>query len=175
MGKNAPYYLLKRMKDRIRQIMESKKMTQQEFAQFIEVSAPSLSNIFTDRTRPTLNIVEAIKKKIPDINTNWLLFGSGQMYDTPSAGNIPALSTASDAQNEGAERQDPVLDFQFAPEPMAEIVSPQPSHVNSVKPTRQNVVREEVKNIDKPKRRVTEIRIFYDDQTWESFVPSTNR
>ena len=31
---------------------------------------------------------------------------------------------------------------------------------------------EEIKNIDKPARRVTEIRVFYDDQTWESFVPA---
>lgn len=28
-----------------------------------------------------------------------------------------------------------------------------------------------VKNFDKPSRRITEIRVFYDDQTWESFVP----
>lgn len=27
------------------------------------------------------------------------------------------------------------------------------------------------KNIDKPVRRITEIRVFYDDQTWEAFVP----
>ena len=26
-------------------------------------------------------------------------------------------------------------------------------------------------NIDKQSRRITEIRVFYDDQTWESFVP----
>jgi hypothetical protein len=43
---------------------------------------------------------------------------------------------------------------------------------NSVKATRTNVVREEVKTIDKAPRRVTEIRVFYDDQTWESFVPA---
>jgi len=24
---------------------------------------------------------------------------------------------------------------------------------------------------DKTKRQITEIRVFYDDQTWESFVP----
>ena len=29
----------------------------------------------------------------------------------------------------------------------------------------------DVKNIDKQTRRITEIRVFYDDQTWESFVP----
>ena len=31
--------------------------------------------------------------------------------------------------------------------------------------------RTEVKYIDKPQRRITEIRIFFDDQTWETFVP----
>ena len=171
MGKNAPYYLLKRMKDRIRQIMESKKMTQQEFAQFIEVSAPSLSNIFTDRTRPTLNIVEAIKKKIPDINTNWLLFGSGQMYDTLSAAEPSPLPDDMGVQNERTSTQEPVLDF-FTSSPTPEIVAPQPQNSNSVRNTRQSSVREEVKIIDKPTRRVTEIRVFYDDQTWESFIPS---
>ena len=43
---------------------------------------------------------------------------------------------------------------------------------NSVKSTRPISAREEIKNIDKPARRVTEIRVFYDDQTWESFVPA---
>jgi hypothetical protein len=31
---------------------------------------------------------------------------------------------------------------------------------------------ESMKNADKAQRRVTEIRVFYDDQTWESFVPA---
>ena len=79
------------MKDRIRQIMESQHMTQQVFAEFIGVGAATLSSIFNDRTRPTLNIVEAIKKKIPNISTDWLMFGSGDMYlsenPTPNAGS----------------------------------------------------------------------------------------
>lgn len=28
-----------------------------------------------------------------------------------------------------------------------------------------------IKYIDKPVRKITEIRIFYDDQTWETFEP----
>ena len=51
------------MKDRIRQIMEAQHMTQQTFANFIGINAASLSSIFNERTRPTLNIVEAIKSK----------------------------------------------------------------------------------------------------------------
>ena len=147
-------------------------MNQQEFAQFIELSPASLCNIFADRTRPTLNIVEAIKKKIPDISTDWLVFGSGQMYTAPSAASSPAPSLDSEAQNDHADRHDPVLNFAFDTSPVPETGSSQPQIPNSVKTTRQNVVREEIKIVDKPKRRVTEIRVFYDDQTWESFVPS---
>lgn len=69
-------------------------MSQQVFAQFIEMSPASLSSIFNGRTRPTLNIVEAIKKKIPNINTDWLMFGSGEMFtgrdSTPAIGKEEA-------------------------------------------------------------------------------------
>ena len=29
----------------------------------------------------------------------------------------------------------------------------------------------DMKLFDRPKRQITEIRVFYDDQTWETFVP----
>ena len=45
------------MKDRIRQIMDDAKMSQQDFAAKLEISAASLSSIFTGRTRPTNNHV----------------------------------------------------------------------------------------------------------------------
>ena len=65
------------MKDRIREIMESQHMTQKVFASFIGLSEGSLSGIYSGRTRPTLNVVELIKAKIPAISTDWLMFGTG--------------------------------------------------------------------------------------------------
>lgn len=38
-------------------------------------------------------------------------------------------------------------------------------------PITNRSVKTEVKYIDKPQRKITEIRIFFDDQTWETFVP----
>ena len=73
------------MKDRIKQIMESQHMTQTTFASFIGMAPASLSSIFNERTRPTLNTVEAIKSKIPAISLDWLMFGKGpnqtHLYD----------------------------------------------------------------------------------------------
>ena len=68
------------MKDRIRQLMESQHMTQQTFSDFIGISSASLSSIFTGRTKPTLNTVEAIKSKFTKINIYWLLLGKVNMF-----------------------------------------------------------------------------------------------
>jgi hypothetical protein len=43
---------------------------------------------------------------------------------------------------------------------------------HSVKSTHPEIVREEIKIIDKEPRKVTEIRVYYDDQTYETFVPA---
>jgi hypothetical protein len=42
---------------------------------------------------------------------------------------------------------------------------------HGVKRTPKNIANAAVKYVDKPQRKITEIRIFYDDQTWETFVP----
>ena len=34
-----------------------------------------------------------------------------------------------------------------------------------------NSIKQVVKYLDKPVRKITEIRVYYDDQTWETFAP----
>ena len=147
--------------------MESQHMTQQVFASFIGVSAGTLSSIFTGRTNPTLNIVESIKSKIPSISTDWLMFGNGHMYldDNPSS--------SSTSQPSDGDIVQPSFDFD-------EVAKDSTSPFNDglaqqkrqgVAPTLNNYPQTAIKIIDKPERKITEIRIFYDDQTWETFVP----
>ena len=146
-------------------------MTQQVFADFIGLAPATLSSIYNERTRPTLSVVEAIKKKIPNISTDWLMFGSGEMYVSPSA-PADSLFPADDGGSSGAPIvQNPTLDFDQSPSPTPRQSVQAPYSFNSVKSTRPEIERTEVKFIDKPQRRVKEIRVFYDDQTWETFVP----
>ena len=169
------------MKDRIKQLMEAQHMTQQVFADFLGINPATLSGIFNDRTKPTLNIVEAVKKKFPDINLDWLMFGSGSMFRsasaTPSA--TPPLSVSESTpqhprQPQTAEiwSQEQLIDFGAAPSPTPPVQLSQGPHYNSVRNTRSDYGREDLKIFDKSMRRVTEIRVYYDDQTWESFVPA---
>lgn len=156
------------MKDRIRQIMEFQRMTQQEFSDYIGLAPATLSSIFNGRTRPTLNVVEALKKKIPNINVDWLLFGSGDMFSSLQ----DQVSLPNPPSQDSLFPESQMLDFDNAQSPTPQNASQTTPIVNSVKPTRSEIVREEVKIVDKPQRRVMEIRVFYDDQTWETFVPA---
>ena len=158
------------MKERIRQIMESKKMTQQEFASYVGMSAAALSSIFNERTRPTINTVEAIKSKMPEISTDWLLFGIGDMTSKPAPHDSPAPATASEqslfgaGQSAGAQSATAIGNVSpTAPTGRVAIAGIRASEGC-------NGERLE-KNLDKRQRRITEIRVFFDDQTFESFVP----
>lgn len=143
--------------------MESQHMTQQTFANFIGMAPGTLSSIFNDRTRPTINIVEAIKKKLPDVSTDWLMFGDGPMYNSSSSSENPKTPDA-------AVINEPSLNFES---PMSTL--PDSAMTNRVVHN-QNVLPEgyslELKKTDKHVRQITEIRVYFDDQTWESFVPS---
>ncbi len=144
--------------------MESQHMTQQVFAQFIKISPATLSGIFNGRTNPSLNIVEAIKNSLPSISTDWLLFGNGPMYIDVSKGESVASAGGS------ADSKEAMLDFE-TPSTAPSIASQTGGFVQGVNSTPKNIEQFVVKNIDKPQRKITEIRIFFDDQTWETFLP----
>lgn len=144
--------------------MESQHMTQQVFAQFIKISPATLSGIFNGRTNPSLNIVEAIKNSLPSISTDWLLFGNGPMYIDVSKGESVASTGGS------ADSKEALLDFE-TPSTAPSIASQTGGFVQGVNSTPKNMEQFVVKNIDKPQRKITEIRIFFDDQTWETFLP----
>lgn len=148
--------------------MESQHMTQQVFAQSIGLSPATLSSIYNGRTNPTLNIVEAIKKKIPNISIDWLMFGTGDMYVVAADGSESSHVDMPDVQN---IPQETLIDFNQSATPTPTRVNLQTQNLNGVRNTRSEIVREEVKYLDKPQRRVIEIRVFYDDQTWDTFVP----
>lgn len=176
------------MKDRIRLLMEDQKLTQQSFAQLLEISPAQLSGIYNGRTKPTLNIVDAIHRKFPQVRTEWLLYGLEPMYIgnvSQTGGEMPAV--------EATHSKVEALAFDFSEEKDHDAVAPpaltsqqvrssaapqvsqaslfdQPS-THGVNSTPKKTVQENAKYIDKPQRKITEIRIFYDDQTWETFVP----
>lgn len=168
------------MKDRIRQLMEDQHLTQQNFAQQIGISTATLSSIFNDRTKPSLLIVDAIHKNFPQVRLEWLLDGTLPMY-TSQEGNQEGAAPSGEHGMAGENgngaavgaMSEPALDF-AADDAPASPTSPSlfdDAQMRGVNHTPKKIAQTAVKYVDKPQRKITEIRIFYDDQTWETFVP----
>ena len=193
------------MKDRIRQIMEDQHLNQQNFAQLIGKSTATLSSIFNDRTKPSLANVDALKKKLPQVNLERLLYGTPPMFINKVEGAqagasargengagddsldmygdaVGVAGTGASAAGMGGSHGgiggaggvvEPTLDFggsEGSDSPTSPSLFDQPQ-IHGVKRTPKNIANAAVKYVDKPQRKITEIRIFYDDQTWETFVP----
>lgn len=162
-------------------------MTQQEFAMFLGLSPATLSSIYNGRTRPTLAIVEMIKEKIPEISTDWLLFGKGEMkFDVD--GDADGLSGAGSSDvsleicggslNSGGSSNSngtgPLNGGGFLNVGGPLNVGGSTDGLIDFKPSKDGLIPE-VKYIERPQRKIVEIKIYYDDSTYETFVPGEGK
>lgn len=152
------------MKDRIKKVMETQHMSQKVFAQFTGISEGSLSGVFNGRTRPTLQMVESIHARLPQLSVEWLMFGTGPMY-------VDEAASGASSDHEKKMDSPTLLDVQSPDQNPSLFTVQEQSMINSAQQTPLNTPKTIVKYIDKPERHITEIRIFFDDQTWETFEP----
>ena len=137
------------MKDRIFQLMQSQKMSQKEFSAELCISEGTLSSIYNGRTRPSSSVIASIHECFPNVSVNWLMFGEGEMFLTPSDVSVVDVESKPISGGEQLNLFHPA---------MSGCVSPS---VNEM----------EVKNIDKEPRKITEIKVFFDDGTFQTFIP----
>lgn len=131
-------------------------MTQKEFANELCIAEGTLSSVFTGRTRPTNNFVYAIHERFPNVNISWLMFGEGDMFSSED-GDLgqPAAQYASAGSDMHSKADVAVQQDMFS-------TPPNPAMIGQA-------MQGAVKYIEKPMRKITEIRVFYDDGTYETF------
>ena len=136
------------MKDRILKVMQKEGLSNAEFAEKIGISTSSLSHIFSGRNKPSLEVVMRIHKACPYININCAPAVTGMdLFSQP-------LENPKNTTEEPAHS-----DFRKENEVPTVVYPP------------KEIIREEVKYIEKPHPKITEIRIFFDNGTYEVFKP----
>tara|TARA_B100001750_G_C15471324_1_gene579965 strand:- start:537 stop:827 length:291 start_codon:yes stop_codon:yes gene_type:complete len=68
------------MKKRFLEILKCKKLSSSQFADKINVSNSAVSHIINGRNKPSLEIIQNILIKFPDINPRWLILGEGEIF-----------------------------------------------------------------------------------------------
>jgi transcriptional regulator with XRE-family HTH domain len=138
------------IKDRIKQLMDREQMNAGTFAERIGVAPATMSHTLGDRNKyPSTDFIMKLHESFPYVSLDWLLLGSGDMIDPKNSSeneeNLPLWANSEKNRTEN------------------ELETPQ----NGGK----DIVRQEVIYKEKPSRKITEIRIFFDDNTYEIFKP----
>lgn len=144
------------MKERILEIIKREHLTNADFAKKIDVSPATISSILTGRNHPSLDVVMKIHQAYKDLSLEWLLYGQGEMTCSKEANSMPGLF---DEIPVNADKTPVASEYRKENAPKGPINVP------------KEIVKQEIRYIEKPQRKITEIRIFFDDNTYEIFRP----
>lgn len=149
------------IKDRIKTIMDREKLTAGAFAESIGVAQATISHILGPRNKyPSTEVILRLHQRYSDIDLNWLLTGTGNMISDPDAPsndnlNYPLFAENLENQPDGTDED----------ENRKEIALETPQKAS------KEIVKQEIIYKERPPRKITEIRIFFDDNTYETFAP----
>ena len=143
--------------------MQKEEMSSVQFAEKIDISPSSLSHILNGRNKPSLEVVMKIHKACTYVNLLWLLYGEGEMENQENV-PVPEDSAISGMMMYG---ESPI----FASNGTEDGENRKEMQLKSPVFAPKEIVREEVKYVEKPARKITEIRIFFDNGTYETFRP----
>lgn len=170
-------------KERIEAIMSHYHLNNVAFCNKVGLNQATLSNILRGSTNPSLQVMRNVLEAFPQISPVWMFCGDGEMLNSDTA---PSDAASSSTENPEGDLFSQMNGFEnetvFGPMPTANRNAPesrQPSGSNSRPATDPRVtapainvtdiVTGVVSQLQKPQRKITEVRIFFDDGTYETF------
>ncbi|MEG1544349.1 MAG: helix-turn-helix transcriptional regulator [Tannerellaceae bacterium] len=147
------------MRERILKVMEQEGSTPAKFAEAIGIQRSAMSHIMTGRNNPSLDVLIKILERFTYVDSDWLLFGKGEMIREH-------MSTESSLFSNTAINPPSVqIHSEYRPEIGA----------NTPVNTPKQAVIEQIVLPEKPSRLVSKIMIFYSDNTFDTFTLEKNK
>ena len=156
-------------------------MSQKIFAHELKLGEATVSGIFNGRTNPSMATVQAIHNRFPEVSVQWLMFGDGEMFNNDVETSKQPLSAGTGTEQNlttdtlSASGHDDQANGFFAnipadgkhAAPAAAVSATQGGATGQERASQIKVIE---KYLDKPQRKIKEIRIFFDDGTYETFT-----
>jgi transcriptional regulator with XRE-family HTH domain len=90
------------MTDRISLLIQAKNLSAAQFADEIGVQRSSISHLMSGRNKPSLDLIQKTLQRFPEVSSEWLLFGKGEMVRELNLFDAQARSSGSDYKEEPA-------------------------------------------------------------------------
>ena len=68
------------MRERIKRFIKSTDLNSSQFAECLGVNRSNITHILSGRNKPSIDFLERLIRTFPNINTNWIISGIGEMY-----------------------------------------------------------------------------------------------
>lgn len=160
---------------RLKGFMDEMGLTNSQFADQCGIPRPSLSQLLTGRNKKISDvIVGQIHQAFPKLSVLWLLFGEGDMLvrevSCPdNCDDLPNLFSEADkfVGNDSEFENKSILSGLTEGK---KVIS---DRINTEKITNEKYVdlQREIDKIRKNPRKVIQITVYYDDSTFETFLP----
>ncbi|MDR0756280.1 MAG: helix-turn-helix domain-containing protein [Tannerella sp.] len=152
------------MKDRIILLMETEGFSPSKFADEIGIQRAVISHITTGRNEPSKDVIVKILERFPDISSDWLLLGNGDMRRNKT-GEVSRTAAPKELPDLFASTG------QIRPEERKVTGNRPETEVKQPVEVLQQTVKEIVSVKETPARKVLRIMVFYSNNTYETFVP----
>lgn len=170
---------------RLKRFLEQNGISNSQFADTCEIPRPTLSQLLNGRNKKVSDeVISKIHAAYPALNILWLMFGDGEMFvsqganspgnssaqnlsKTPQSGNLFMGANKSQSPSSNPSRQPSTISFD----------DDDSSHNNGGAVALSNALQSIARsNGSSPApsshgRRIVNIMIFYDDNSFEQIVP----
>ena len=150
------------IRDRVKMIMDRENLTAGAFADSIGVSPATITHILNGRNKyPSTEVLLRLHNRYPDVSMQWLLLGEGEVDLSTNIEAEGLLEVDENAVNLAYDTNaiENRKEMGFKEEPK----------------DAKSYVKQEIIYKERPVRKITEIRIFFDDNTYETFTPTKNQ
>ncbi|MCF2446512.1 helix-turn-helix domain-containing protein [Dyadobacter sp. CY345] len=141
------------LNEKIKQILVDKNISPSHFADEIGIQRSSISHIIAGRNKPSLDIVQKIIKRFPDLGINWIL------EDEELPESISEIKPF---------KADNYTTFNGQKSGIASLAESRRNNLSNQNPGHQNVVSE-LSIPPANEKKVERILIFYSDGTFQEF------
>lgn len=156
------------MKEKLLDLMKREGLKPSQLAEMLGINPAGISHILAGRNKPGFDLLQKILRRFPQINPDWLLLDSAQMYrdEYTDSTKVSAPTPAS---------QLPIDDGLFGPtvpEPVAPKAARQEPETSGTSIQSEAAQFPANLPVSRTGASVQRVVLFYDDQTFESFSPT---
>lgn len=177
------------MVNRIQEILSRLNLSASKLADQLDVPRSTISHILSGRNKPSLEFIQKVLARYPDISVNWLLKGEGNFYNKEK-NLFSGLHTSNEPEFSDSDPQKDILPHENTKQVASDTEEEKYDNLrkengekNDLKAASDHAfhkndesenTQQKIKPNSKSQKKIIKLIAFYEDHTFEEFFPSNS-